>query len=208
MTSKSCLRDRKKAATRTALSDAAVSLARAVGVDAVTADAIATEAGVSTRTFHNYFSSKEEAILYRFETEATVWRHMLLARPADEPIWDSLERLSVDLVTDPARRLDETVAVMALVEDSPALMARKVEMRGRVTRILGEAIAERTGTDIDTDLYPNLLQMAAGAACKAAIELWLRDTSTAADPGELVSQAFRQIRAGLPQPNPATPTQS
>ncbi|SDC77914.1 TetR/AcrR family transcriptional regulator [Rhodococcus tukisamuensis] len=205
MTSKSCLRDRKKAATRTALSDAAVSLARAVGVDAVTADAIAAEAGVSTRTFHNYFSSKEEAILYRFETEATVWMHLLRARPADEPIWDSLERLSVDLVTDPARRLDETVAVMALVEDSPALMARKVEMRGRVTRILGEAIAERTGTDIDTDLYPNLLQMAAGAACKAAIELWLRDTSTAADPGELVSQAFRQIRAGLPQPNPATP---
>ncbi|MFC4603401.1 TetR family transcriptional regulator [Rhodococcus kronopolitis] len=201
------LRDRKKAATRTALSNAALRLARTVGVDAVTAEAVATEAGVSTRTFHNYFTSKEEAILYRFETEAKVWAQLLRARPADEPIWESLEQLSLNLITDPARTLDETVAVMALVEDSPALMTRKVEMSGRVARIIGEAIAERTGTDIDADLYPNLVQMAAAAACKSAIELWLRGTSSASSPEELVSQAFRQLRAGLPPPTAAA-TQS
>ncbi|MFC7447929.1 TetR family transcriptional regulator [Rhodococcus daqingensis] len=200
MTQELPLRDRKKAATRQALSDAAVRLARTLGVDGVTADAIASEAGVSTRTFHNYFPSKEEAILYRFETEVTEWVRKLRERPADEPIWDSLESLVVGIVMDPERDLTDTFAVMALVEESPALLARRPELHGRVTRIFGEAIAERTGTDVERDLYPNLLQMAAGAAARAAIELWMQGTSDYATPGELVTEAFRQLRAGIPQP--------
>ncbi|MFD4182895.1 TetR family transcriptional regulator [Rhodococcus sp. NPDC058514] len=194
------LRDRKKAATRRALSDAAVRLARSLGIDCVTADAIASDAGVSTRTFHNYFPSKEEAILYRFETEVTEWVEQLRARPRDEPIWDSLEHMCVDVVMDPSRDLAETFAVMALVEDSPALLARQLELHGRVSRILGEAIAERTGTDVDTDLYPNLLQMTVGAACKSAIDLWMQGTTDYDSPGALVSEAFRQLRSGIPQP--------
>jgi AcrR family transcriptional regulator len=196
------LRDRKKAATRRALSDAAVRLARTLGIDCVTADAIASDAGVSTRTFHNYFPSKEEAILFRFETEVTQWVQQLRERPADEPIWDSLETVVVGIVMDPERDLTDTFAVMALVEDSPALLARQLELQGRVNRIFGEAIAERTGTDVERDLYPNLLQMAAGAACKAAIDLWMQGTSDYANPGELVTEAFRQLRAGIPQPTP------
>ncbi|MFE3293793.1 TetR family transcriptional regulator [Rhodococcus sp. NPDC059234] len=199
------LRDRKKAATRTALSDAAVRLARTVGVDAVTADAIAAEAGVSTRTFHNYFPSKEEAILYRSETEGTAWAAQLRARPVDEPIWDSLEQVVVGIVTDPARDLDETFAVMALVEDSPALLARKLEVHGRVSRILGEAIADRTGTDVDNDLYPNLLQMVAAAAAKAAIDLWMQGNTGHDTPAPLVAAAFTQLRAGIPQPVATVP---
>ncbi|TQF74128.1 TetR family transcriptional regulator [Rhodococcus spelaei] len=208
MTTQLPLRDRKKAATRRALSDAAVRLAKTLGVDAVTADAIAAEAGVSTRTFHNYFPSKEEAILYRFETDVGEWVAQLSARPADEAIWDSLERLVVGIVTDPARDVAETFAVMALIEDSPALMARKLEVHGRVSRILGEAIADRTGTDVDNDLYPNLLQMASGAACKAAIDLWMQGNTGYDTPAPLVTEAFAQLRAGLPPPARPTVTAS
>jgi hypothetical protein len=71
-----------------------------------------------------------------------------------------------------------------------------------VSRILGEAIADRTGTDIDNDLYPNLLQMTAGAACKAAIDLWMQGNSGHETPAPLVTEAFRQLRAGIPQPTP------
>ncbi|GAA4488997.1 TetR family transcriptional regulator [Rhodococcus olei] len=194
------LRDQKKAATRAALSDAAIRLARQAGIEGVTAEAIASEAGVSTRTFHNYFASKEDAVLHRFETDVTSWVARLRDRPADEPIWDSLEAVVLAIALDPVRDLESLSAEMALIETSPALLARKLQLEGRVTRILGEAIAARTGTDIGTDLYPNLLQMAVGAACKSAIELWMQGDSGDDTPAPLIHEAFAMLRAGIPEP--------
>src|SRR6476619_2608902 len=57
------LRERKKAETWTALHDAAASLALQRGVEQTTVEAIAESAGVSPRTFFNYFRAKEDAIL-------------------------------------------------------------------------------------------------------------------------------------------------
>ncbi|MGW4477067.1 acyl-CoA-like ligand-binding transcription factor [Rhodococcus triatomae] len=206
MTVQPSLRDQKKAATRLALSDAAMRLAKPAGLDVVTAEAIASEAGVSTRTFHNYFASKEDAVLYRLEADVTTWVARLAERPEGEPIWDSLEAVVQSVLTDPVRDLDELVAEMALIESSPALLARKLQLEGRVGRILGEAIADRTGTDIDTDLYPNLLQMTAGAACKAAIELFIHGDTGHPTPASIVHEAFQMLRNGIPQPAPSRST--
>lgn len=194
------LRDQKKAATRDALGIAAVRLGKEHGLDAVTADAIAHEAGVSTRTFHNYFSNKEEAVLHNIEASALEWFELLRARPEAEPIWDSLQHIAVNLVADPGRDLDDTFAAARLIEANPALMARKLEMHHSLTRKLGEAIAERTGTDIDSDLYPNLLQMAVGGAVTAALNLWINDPGGENTPKALVENAFQQLRAGIPEP--------
>ncbi len=57
------LRERKKTETWHAIHDAAADLALDEGVQCVTVEAIASEAGVSQRTFFNYFPSKEDAIL-------------------------------------------------------------------------------------------------------------------------------------------------
>ena len=59
------LRERKKVDTRRALSDAALRLAFEQGLDTVTREAIADLAGVSLRTFNNYFTGKYEALAYR-----------------------------------------------------------------------------------------------------------------------------------------------
>lgn len=56
------LRERKKRATRSALQSSAVALFRRHGPDAVTVEDICADAGVSPRTFFNYFSTKEEAV--------------------------------------------------------------------------------------------------------------------------------------------------
>ena len=80
------LRERKKAETRTALSQAVLRLALERGLDAVTADDIAAAANVSVRTFHNYFGTKEEALVAAWRSEFQVYVDALRDRRADEPI--------------------------------------------------------------------------------------------------------------------------
>lgn len=200
MTSSVGLRDRKKAATRSALSEAAMKLTRTHGLESVTAEAIASEAGVSTRTFHNYFNSKEDAVLYQMEEQARAWVELLKTRPADEPIWDSLQQLAISVVSDTTTDLDEMCAIAEVVEQSPALTAKKLQLHSSISRIFGEALAERTGTDVDSDLYPNLLQIAVGGAVKTAIELSISGNAAGRTPEQLVAEAFDQLRRGLPDP--------
>jgi AcrR family transcriptional regulator len=57
------LRERKRAQTAEAIHLAAAELVLERGLDATTIDAISERADVSTRTFFNYFPSKEDAIL-------------------------------------------------------------------------------------------------------------------------------------------------
>jgi AcrR family transcriptional regulator len=57
------LRERKKAETWQAIHEAAAGLALDEDTRHVTVEAIASEAGISQRTFFNYFATKEDAIL-------------------------------------------------------------------------------------------------------------------------------------------------
>ncbi|MGV9895790.1 TetR/AcrR family transcriptional regulator, partial [Streptomyces tendae] len=57
------LRERKKRATREALREAALRLAVERGPDQVRVEDIAEAAGVSPRTYNNYFASREQAIV-------------------------------------------------------------------------------------------------------------------------------------------------
>jgi len=57
------LRERKRRATRRAILIAAISVVRERGLEGATVDEIARIADISPRTFFNYFSSKEEAIV-------------------------------------------------------------------------------------------------------------------------------------------------
>jgi AcrR family transcriptional regulator len=57
------LRERKRAETWTAIHEAASSLAQHSGLEQATVEVIAEAAGVSPRTFFNYFPAKEDAVL-------------------------------------------------------------------------------------------------------------------------------------------------
>src|SRR6185312_8578110 len=84
------LRERKKADTRKALSDAALQLAVQEDFENVTREAIAALAGVSLRTFNNYFTGKYEALAYRQSERLRRSIEVLRARPAGEPLWTSV----------------------------------------------------------------------------------------------------------------------
>ena len=197
MTTAPGLRDRKKAATRAALANAAAELARDHGLHAVTADAIAARAGVSTRTFHNYFASKEEAFLVHIETRVEEWIELLRDRPRDEHILDSLLATALAVVCSSEWQFDEIVACIAYIEEGNVLSAHRIEVERRSSRRLIEIIAERTDTDPVTDLRPSLLNYAAMGAMRAAMEMYI-EGSTARSAEDLVRDAFTQLRRGFP----------
>jgi AcrR family transcriptional regulator len=193
------LRERKKLATRAALSRAAIRMALERGMEQVTAEAVAEAAQVSTRTFHNYFANKEEAILEGAWSTIGILLDDLRDRPAEEPIWDSLEYLITRYMIGVAAKRPEHLTRARLMRTSPALMLPNRVLSERFIREFAEVVAERTGTDTTRDLYPNLVVAAAHAATSSAMRLW-NNGESGLNPAELVAQAFKLLRQGLPEP--------
>ena len=90
------LREQKKEETRHALSRAAAELLLSEGTDGVTVAAIAEKAGVSTRTFHNYFPRREDALLLFIEDTLNDWCHQVEQAPEGEHPLDTMHRLIGD----------------------------------------------------------------------------------------------------------------
>lgn len=197
------LRERKKVATREALSRAAVRLAFELGVERVTIEAIAAAAGVSPRTFHNYFAGKEEAIVAPLTDGARAVIEGLRARPRDEPVWDAL-RQAIREALAPAGPRDEVRALLRVVKQNPALVASRLCGIGEMQCSIAEIVADRTGTDAVRDPYPHLVAGAAALAMRTAAELWAEGETGSGLP-ELLDSAFAQLRAGLPVPAPSLP---
>ncbi|WP_026875536.1 TetR/AcrR family transcriptional regulator [Jiangella gansuensis] len=197
------LRERKKAATRAALSAAANRLAIEHGVENVTVEAIAAAADVSPRTFHNYFSSREEAIVASIVDWAVALTDKLRDRPADEPIWDSLLAVLLDGLEDSPEAKARWKAQSDMIMANPSVVASQLAALDGMRRRVTAAVAERTGTDPAVDLYPHLAGGVAAMALKSAMDLWLTGDSGRGIK-DLVTEAFAMLRAGLPQP-PRTP---
>ena len=109
------LRTRKREDTRRALTEAAYALVRDEGFPGLTAEAVADRAGVSRRTFFNYFPSVESVLTASVaEFFASVGRR-LESRPSDEDVLDS----ALAVVTDPGdAELVERIAVLAAAGDA------------------------------------------------------------------------------------------
>jgi AcrR family transcriptional regulator len=194
------LREHKKQETRNALSWAAVRLAVERGFDNVLVEDIAAEAGVSPRTFNNYFASKAEAISARHLDRARMTADVLTTRPADEPLWPALTAAVLSHAGSGQDAPDpQWTAGVRLMTSEPALLGEMLKAGAIAQRSLTEAIARRTGTDPDRDLYPRLVAAAVGAAWQVATDHWAN-----ADPpvplAPLMREALTLLAAGLPEP--------
>lgn len=200
------LRERKKADTRRALSDAALDLAFERGLENVTREDIANLVGVSLRTFNNYFNGKFEALGYRQAERMRRGVALLRQRPADEPLWTSITHVVLEtLESDFGDVRDEKNWVPSrqeLAEVRKLLMNPQV--RNAVPNQLFDewiaAVAERTGTDPDRDLYPRLVVAVVRAIGDAAAEAYVRAEPPVAIT-ELIRAGFAAVSAGMPEPN-------
>ncbi|MGW4116313.1 TetR/AcrR family transcriptional regulator [Actinosynnema sp. NPDC004786] len=169
------LRERKKQATREALREAALRLALERGPENVRVDDIAEAAGVSPRTYNNYYSSREQAIVAAVtaEREAGI-AAAVAARPAGDRLAHAVVEAIVAQYTDPGERHRDA---LLLITTRPALRHAFVGTAGAIEHPLAEAIAHRLGdTDSDT---PRVLAASVAAAVGIALERWARPGSAA-----------------------------
>jgi AcrR family transcriptional regulator len=195
------LRERKKRATREALQVAALRLALEHGPDNVRVEDIAEAAGVSPRTYNNYFSSREQAIVAGIAADRAA--HVAAAvtdRPAGVSLSDAVIDAVVGLYSDAG---DHPRDAMLMIAASSALRACYVDTVGTFEGPLADAIIERCpGVE---RLTAEVLSAGVGAAAKVALRQWLRSTSAPASmPGFVVPSGSLPglVRAAL---NPLAP---
>lgn len=185
------LRERKKLAIRRALGSAAVRLAAERGLENVTIEDITAEAGVSLRTFGNYFSSKSEAICALGTDHARRIGAELLARPAREPLWEALVNA---MLAHYEGADEEWLAGLKLATTAPAVRGEYLKVAAEMQEALAGAIAARTGIDAEQDMCPEMLAGAVTAAAQVAVRRW-----AAADPPgplrPLLRRALDQLAA-------------
>ncbi|MER6007706.1 TetR/AcrR family transcriptional regulator [Nonomuraea angiospora] len=166
------LRARNKQATREAISHAALRLAIEQGphgLALVRVHDIATAAGVSPRTYNNYFSSREEAICAFHADQARRAGQALRARPAGEPLDQAVIAAVVELYTDP----EPDRAGLRMIMSTPALEGEALKTFTMAEGPLAEAIAARTGVDPRRDLFPAVVAAAVAGAIRVAGRRWL-----------------------------------
>jgi AcrR family transcriptional regulator len=188
-------RDWQKEQTRLDLAFAAFELAKAEGLANVRVPQIAEAVGVSTRTFNNYFSSKEAAIVWPTTLRSARMASDLAARPAGEHLAEALVEVVAGLYGPagqegmPAGWLD---GFRTLVAAEPALHGEYLNAQAAGERALAEVIARRTGA-AEGDLEPLLVAGVVVAAERAAILHWFR----AKPPTPLVDEVRVALRTAV-----------
>ena len=186
------LRERKKLATREALAQTALQLAVERGLENVRVEDITDAVNVSRRTFTNYFSSKEEAIASVNSDRSARIAEALRERPADEPLACSLAEVFTAEYAEAAALDRNDIERIRLVTSSPALRGEFLKALVEGELPLAKVIADRTGTDVQHDLYPRVLAAAVFSAARAAVGYWTATKGAEPLPA-LVRQAVLQV---------------
>ncbi|HLR93260.1 MAG TPA: TetR family transcriptional regulator [Jiangellaceae bacterium] len=170
-------REQKKLKTRRVLKDAALDLALEQGVESLTVEAISEAAEVAPRTFFNYFSCKEDALVSEAAEAAADLHRMIVERPSAEPPLRALRAVigQSDAISVAHADRERFLARQRLVQEHPPLMSRQLAQYARVERTFADALAERLGVDPDQDRRPELLAALTVSVLRVAMRRWTTD---------------------------------
>lgn len=194
------LRASKKEATSRALSSAARSLALEHGLDTVTIEMICASAGVSTRTFFNYFESKGDAIIgQQIPLGDEISRAAFVAGgPSGELLADIMLLVDPSPILVLERREDLRIA-MALMKSEPRVLALQLARGAEMELELADLIAARKGL-AEPDFHCTTTAALAQTVLRCALFEWFRADHQDA-PGPYLQQAATALLA-LAGPSP------
>ncbi len=142
------LRERRKQETRLAISDVATRMFADRGFDEVTISQVADAAGVSKMTVTNYFPRKEDLVFDRAGGIIRSLADVVADRAPGESLLAAIRRDYACRIAAGDVTLGLTGPAFArMIEGSPVLTSRGLEISAQRERALGDAIAAETGVD-------------------------------------------------------------
>jgi AcrR family transcriptional regulator len=182
------LRETKKLRTRQEIADSAMRLFAQRGFERVTVADVAAAAGVSEKTVYNYFPTKEDLFFDEVPAREAALVDAIRGRRAGETILDALRRLQAG---ECARLGSPGFAVFArIIDGSPALQAKELEVMARFSRAIADAISKELGID-ERDA-----RIAAGVLVSVHWQLF-RSARAQALAGKHGPAAVRRLRSDL-----------
>lgn len=170
------LRDRQRAQIRADIRRAAFRLFVERGYDAVTTEEIATAAGVSPRTFFRHVPTKEELLLAPVRYGGAAIVNHLEQRPATEAPDVALINAIIKRTQSFDRADCEEWRAALLV--APGLLDKATIHTPADKERAMKLVAQRMGTNPETDMRPGLLIQLAFGAADFAFQRWvLRSTN-------------------------------
>ena len=126
------------------------------GFDHVTVAEVAAAAGVSEKTVFNYFPTKEDLFFDEVPAREAAMLEAVRGRRPGESVVAALRRLQA---CDCPRLCDPRFAIFArIIEESPALQAKELEIMARFTETLAGAIREELGVhEVDAKVAADVL---------------------------------------------------
>lgn len=140
------LRARKQRETREAIHRAAVGQALADGPDSVTVADISAEANISTRTFFNYFPSKEDAMLGFHEGLPTDDELAQFASASSNDLLREVIELMRTVFSSATGDSELKAQRRALINEHPQLMQRQLSRVYSVELRIAVVVADRMRT--------------------------------------------------------------
>ena len=150
------LRELKKQQTREVIADTAMRLFVQRGFDRVTVHEVAEAANVSEKTVFNYFPTKEDLFFDEVDEREEALVAAIRERKPGEPVTSALRRHQLDHC---GRMCSAGFAAFArLIEESPSLRLKELEVMGRLTRTLARALVDEVGcSEVDGRVAATLL---------------------------------------------------
>jgi AcrR family transcriptional regulator len=190
------LRERKKAATRQALHEAAVRLAVAHGIDRLTVEAIADDAGVSRRTFSNYFGNKEEALLYGEYQRIQHLIEVVRGRPSGESPWAALTAGAEEFVRDLGDLDPHWVVRGRMIRSHPTLLAAQAQTFAALERELAAEVAARTADQDEVGVRARMTAATFLVSLRVSLNLWI-DAPSGPPLSEVARTALAEAARGF-----------
>lgn len=165
------LRDRRREQTAREIQLAALRLSLRAGYGAVTTDSIAAEAGISPRTFFNYYPNKQAAVLGMPPEVNQCDASWIVGSQGS--LLDDLVALYGDMLR--FKQMDRQVVRMIeqVWDSTPELMAVFRNSLDNIAQIVGGLLQERLGPGRETEAM--LVAELATHALSHAVRLWAAD---------------------------------
>jgi len=162
------------------------------GFDAVTVEDVATEAGISVRTFYRYFPTKEAVLQLKTDQRSQALRQALAARPTDEAPLRSL-RLAFEHVVS-AEDMELRRRWISVIVETPSVLNGVIGgIQLKTQRVLAEFLGARFELPSDA-LLPTMLAAAAQGVVQAAHTRWFVHGGNLS---ALISGGLRVLERGI-----------